>query len=498
MVESARLHVQNLPSTSYGLEQDSAEDAVELKDVIESVGWRWFHMRLLALTWIFQVAPAAIIGAVPFVLRHVREEYHVSMSFVSAISSATMVGSAIGTILFGWLNDVWGRKRSCLLASLGMGLLCALHLALPRAHLSNGAANADFALLVALRFGIGIFFAGAAGTLTQLLLSEFLPSRFRGTVLTCGNAGWSFGTIYVLLILRAFDDNWRLILAAPTLVAAVAFALFFHCSESMRWLFVMGREEEGRVVLGSVVASQVLLATPGTESDHQVVPRRIVVTRNDQRSKKVMDTSLGKNLSKLFEREYRVLTLCSISLQVSLNAASYISSVWFPEVIQKLMNVPTMPYTLFIYCEILGWISVFLVAYLLDAWGRRPTLIGLFALTTLLIFSFEVVPPTYEWLAMVYLLQSMCINGLWPAMTAYLGECFPTSIRGVANSLGGVCGRIASVVGPLICGFLLDRSASSSHPYRPVVMLSAGLFAMGCVGAYFIPCETANASMEDV
>eukprot|EP00927_Polykrikos_kofoidii_P043112 TRINITY_DN3717_c0_g3_i1.p1 TRINITY_DN3717_c0_g3~~TRINITY_DN3717_c0_g3_i1.p1 ORF type:complete len:562 (-),score=54.23 TRINITY_DN3717_c0_g3_i1:78-1763(-) len=498
MSEAAPLSGNSLPGTSYGLEREAAEDSVELKDVVEAVGWRRYHMGLLFLTWLIQLAPASVVGAIPFVLRQVRKEFHVNETMVASVGSATMVGSIVGVMIFGWINDVWGRQRAAVTTCVGMGLMCLLHLLLPRPEPGDGQAQTEFAFLLALRFFVGIIFAGGSGTNTQLLFSEFIPSQYRGTALTLAHAGWSVGSIYILCVSRVFETNWRLILAAPSLVAGVALLALLRCPESLRWLFVMGRGEEGRKVLSNVMASPVLFAPPTTDVDLRALPRRIVLSQECQTLKTQSNAGMWESISELFGPDHRRVTLCTLLMMLSLNGGSYIAQIWFPEMITRLMDLPTMPYQLFMWCEILGWVGVAAEACVVDRWGRRPLLVSLLGVTAVLTYAFTVVPKTYEWLATLYIVHSIIVNTLWPAMLAYIAECFPTSIRGMATSFPLFWGRISAVVSPIMFGWLLDSNEHSPNPLRPSLILTTGIFAVGCVGALLIPRETANVSMEDV
>lgn len=499
MADSAvTLRGQGDPEASYGAAQATGEDAVELKDVVEGIGLRMYHVGLFFLTWVIQLAPAAIIMSIPFVLRPIREEYRVNKTTVATIGGATMVGSIFGVLLFGLLNDWAGRRRAGLVAALGMGVLVALHFALPRAQPGVDPAWGDFALLVALRVVIGVFFAGAAGSFAQLLFSEFLPSRLRGALLTWANAGWSLGTIYMIFVAWTFEGQWRLILAAPALGALLGFVVLILGPESARWLFVVGRGEEGREVLGRVLASRELLAHSGDMPALGAVPRKVVVAQGDQTSRNHAKAGLLADLKELFGPSLYRVTLCSIILQSAVNGGSYIQLVWFPEMVQELMRLPRMPYQLFIYGEFAGWAGVAITSYLLDAWGRRPVLNLLLCVSACLILSFTIVPQEFVWLAAIYLMLQSVNGGLWPAMLTYVVECFPTNIRGTGNSLCQFCGRLSAVALPVLFGWVLDSEAHGLPPLPTALVLTSVIYVIGLVGALLIPWETANAKMEDI
>jgi len=338
---------------SYGSTPGEQQDVYELADVMDGFGIRTYHYRVLLLSWVLQICPASVVMATPFVLKSIREEYGVNRPTVALIGSAVTLGAVCGVLLFGPLHDHIGRKRSNLLAVLGIGVLAVLHVALP-SHLEDpGQVEVrSFVCLVTLRFAIGIFFGGAAGY-ALLHFVEFLPSRLRGLMMTMSSMGWSLGTLYSIWVASAFSNQWRVVLASPILACLLAFPTLLFGPESPRWLFAVGREQESKAVLSELAASRRLLSPELPTRTLNAVPERVLLSHKAVDPEK--DTSLCADVRTLFGPQLRRVTIVTMVIQVSVNGASYVNLIWLPEILTGLLDVPRVPYEMFVYSEMVGW-----------------------------------------------------------------------------------------------------------------------------------------------
>merc|ERR550537_706491 len=116
-------------------------------------------------------------------------------------------------------------------------------------------------------------------------------------------------------------------------------------------------------------------------------------------------------------------------------------------------------------------------------------------------WGLAVVPRTYGSITATFLCLSFVGGGIWPAMTAYTNECFPTALRGTGSAFCQALGRGSAVLFPVLIGFVLDDAmgwAPRLPPLDTALCITAGISVLGAVGAALIPVETANAKMEDI
>lgn len=204
-------------------------------------------MVVLTAALVIDVMKPASLG---FVLPGVRAEYELGTLQVAWLPFAALCGTVLGSILWGVLADVFGRRASILLSSvLFVGTsICG---AMP-----------SFGWNVGMCFLMG---AAAGGMLpvTYALLAETMPARHRGWVLVLVGGLGSVGGYLVASLAAAWLEpilSWRALwfLNLPTGLALVALSALIP--ESPRFLLRLGRREEARATLarfGSILRDDV-------------------------------------------------------------------------------------------------------------------------------------------------------------------------------------------------------------------------------------------------
>jgi putative MFS transporter len=440
--------------------------------------------------------------ATPYVLSSLRNEYGVGRATAALIGSAVTLGAVIGTFMFGRLHDLVGRRVSHMIGVACIGFFASMHMMLPvvGADQKGGVeAGYAFALLVMLRFVLGIFFPGPA-SFAALYLIEFLPSQLRGFVVTLCIAGWSFGTLYSISVAFAFEGNWRMILAAPVPMCIVAMIALAASPESPRWLYVIGRKDDGRSVLNHVFGSKIIMPSTVANPWHHT-PKHVQVSKVDEEKVALTGNSTLEDLRRLFQAKLRRTVLTCALVQMAVNGASYAMLIWSADILTQLLGIEHAPYEIFVYSEMVGWIGTGIAACLLDSLGRKLILIFSLLATAFCVWGLTMVPRTYVWICAMFLGQSCVGGGIWPAMTAYTNECFPTALRGTGSALVQASGRGMAVFFPIFLGAVLDNKTgltSRMPPIEVALCITAGVSIIGAVGAMLIPQETANAKMDDV
>jgi len=493
------------------LDNDDKDDPVQLSDLVENCGIRLYHAFILVLCCIMLMCPATANHAIPLLIDTIKAEYRLDHTAAATIGSGVLLGSVIGVLVFGWLNDKIGRKRSTLIAIFGIGLCEVAHLYLPwEGGQKHGALYwKGFVMLFGLRILLGVFFGGVAGY-ANLMLIEVLPSMHRGMVMTVMGAGWSCGTLLSLSLVSNMEQaRWRSTLAAPAFfcVSAAIICMAF-CPESPRWLFVVGREEEAREVLRHIVQSPVLLESPWGRVDR--LPSKIVISTGfiSAETPRTLISS-RTDYNNYMDRHLVLVVFGAILIQVSVQGASYGSFVWMPKLLQDLLSTSETHYDIFAYSEVLGTASSIACAVFLDTYGRKKALLCIITGWLITTGMMAMVPRTYTWVMSAFMLQQCVSSGIWPAMMVYCAECFPTVLRGTLGALCQGCGRMSAVVAPILLGAMLDGKIDTSQAQARAQMPSTskietalfsicGMLMIGVVGALSIPRETANIKMDDV
>ncbi|HEX3449199.1 MAG TPA: MFS transporter, partial [Isosphaeraceae bacterium] len=218
--------------------------------------WHWKVIVALGITWVIDGLEVTLVGAISPILEH-PETLHFSSTQNGLLNTAYLIGAVTGALIFGYLTDLWGRKK---LFTITLGLY------LSAAFLTAWAWDFwSFALFRCLT-GAGI---GGEYAAINSAIDELIPARLRGRVdlaingtFWVGAAAGSLATV-VLLDPRiiAINLGWRLGFGIGALLGLVIIFVRNSIPESPRWLMTRGKKEEAEQIVAEV--EQAIESEPG-------------------------------------------------------------------------------------------------------------------------------------------------------------------------------------------------------------------------------------------
>lgn len=146
---------------------DHAGTSFEAPDSTPLNRWHAGTLLVLTLGLIIDVMKPATLG---FVLPGMAEEYGIDRSQVALLPLVALTGTTIGSFLWGWLADIYGRRVSILLSTI-LFVSTAICGAMP---------EFEWNLLMCFLMGIS---AGGMLPVVYTLLAEVMPPRHRSWVL---------------------------------------------------------------------------------------------------------------------------------------------------------------------------------------------------------------------------------------------------------------------------------------------------------------------------
>lgn len=196
----------------------------------------WLLMLVLIIALGIDIMKPASLG---FTIPGMIDEYHQTKATVSLVPFFALVGTVVGSIAWGALADIYGRKATILLSAV-MFVGTSICGAMPSLYWNVG-----------MCFMMG---AAAGGMLpvTYALLAEMMPSRHRGwSLVLVGGLGAAVGYFaasgFSALLQPIF--SWRILwlLNLPTGLSLVLLGALIP--ESAKFLLARGRTEEARRVM---------------------------------------------------------------------------------------------------------------------------------------------------------------------------------------------------------------------------------------------------------
>src|SRR3954447_6229703 len=370
----------------------------------------WTLMSVLVIALIIDVMKPASLG---FTIPGMVSEYGVPKSTASLVPFFALVGTVIGSIVWGVIADVYGRKASILLSAV-MFVGTSICGAMP-----------------SLAWNIGMCFmmgAAAGGMLpvTYALLAEMMPSKHRGWALVLvgglGAVGGYFAAVRLSELLQP-TFGWRILwlLNLPTGLSLVLRGVLIP--ESAKFLLARGRREEASRVMERF----------GSRARH-ISPAETLALERGPSVALTGRAFLGKLLA---------LSLAAICFGL----INFGLLLWLPaDLVAKGYSMEVSS-KLLAESALIAFPTVFIVAYLYSSWSTKWSVVGSVAVTLaglLGVLQLEFTGTGSPVLPVALLIVGT--NALIAMLLPYAAESFPLRIRGRTTGTVAACSKAGGML----------------------------------------------------
>lgn len=396
--------------------------------VVQSLPFRWgVQGRIFligGLGFMFDAWDVTLNGALIPAVMH---EWDLSRPTAALLSTANLIGMAVGAVIWGTVADRIGRRRAFTWTLLLFAVFTAA-----------GALAPGFWLFTLFRFLAGVGLGGCI-PVDYALVGEFTPRRVRGRVLTAMDGWWPIGATLAFFVsawLLAATGTWRLSLAVMILPALLVFFVRLGVPESPLFLAARGREQEARAVVDDMVRR--------TGAD----PVEYVVTAEPPSRHGRMPAWLAQLVS--LWREAPGVTAVCWALFLTVLLVYYLALNWMPSILQDAGLGATASLISGAGMAAAGLVGVVVAAALVDAWGRKLVLaVSAPAAAALLVVVAATLRDPRA--AVVWLLVfGAVIQVAIPVLYAYASELYPTHLRASGFGWASTMSRLGAGVGPLV------------------------------------------------
>ncbi|MFZ2481284.1 MAG: MFS transporter [Propioniciclava sp.] len=409
------------------------------------------HTRLLVGSGIGWALDAMDVGLISFVMAALAVSWKLDATTLSVIGSIGFVGMALGASLGGLLADRFGRRQVFALTLLVYGIATGA-----------SALVGSVAALIVLRFLVGLGL-GAELPVASTLVSEYAPRRIRGRVVVALEAFWALGWIGAALLgyllVPASENGWRWALAVGIVPTLYALVVRYGLPESVRFSESKGRFDEAEASVRRFEDAAGVAPVPSPN----VAPVQ------------------SRGTVSIWSPELRGRTAALWIVWFCINLSYYGAFIWIPSLLvaRGFPLVKSFEFTLIITLAQIPGYAV--AAWLIEKWGRRPTLATFLAGSALAAVGFGL--ATTEWsILLTGCLLSFFNLGAWGALYAVGPELYPTTIRGTGAGAAAAFGRIASIIAPLLVPIMLGAGGSVL-----VFGVFGAAFALAAIAATRLP-----------
>ena len=421
---------------------------VDVEDVLRAGGFTSFHRRAVAVTgfaWTFVAMEILLVG---FTVPVFTALWGISGSLAGWITASALAGSLVGSVVFGRLADLIGRRRIFVSAILWYASFTAL------TALAWGPWSVSGFRFLA---GIGL---GALLVVDPSMLSEYLPPQNRGRFLVFLDFFWPVGLLlatglsWIFLDQVGGDSGWRYLFLAASFPAFLAFLARLNLPESPYWLARKGRKGEAASVLEEITGRPVVADELGVVEERRSSVRELVSQKLRSRSAMI------------------------VLVWIALNISYYGLFLWLPFVLQAEKEFSINVYLLLTLSALSQFPGYAASIWLVERIGRKPTLTLFLALGGVSGLTFALADTQAVYVASLFFVGFFNL-GAWGAVYPYTAELFPTHLRSSAFGMVEGFGKGAAIGGPYLFGALIDWSGDTvwSLVFIALVMV-AGAAAM--------------------
>ena len=384
----------------------------------------WGLMAVLVVALVIDVMKPASLG---FTVPGMIAEYGVPKKTVSLVPFFALAGTVAGSVLWGWIADVYGRKASILLSAV-MFVGTSICGAMP-----------SLAWNIAMCFMMG---AAAGGMLpvTYALLAEMMPSRHRGWSLVLvggmGAVGGYFAASGMSAVLQPVF-GWRILWLANLPTGLTLVLLGALIPESAKFLLARGRVAEAEVVMRQFGATAQAARPPRVAAPRAPALRGLHL--------------YGK---------LAALSICALSWGL----VNFGLLLWLPaDLVARGYSVGVSS-RLLAESALIAFPTVFVAALLYSRWSTKWALATMIALTLaglLLVLRLEMAGGGSPVLPVALLIVGT--NGIIAIVLPYAAESFPMRVRGRATGWVAACTKAGGLIaqGLTIGGVALSMGSAA-------------------------------------
>lgn len=417
-----------------------------------------FHVRVCLYTIGGFFCDGYILGSIGLALPLIVPEMGLGSLWSGLLGAAALVGIFFGALLLGPVTDRVGRQKMLVADLLLFTLASILQLFV------TGPTE-----LLILRFILG-FAIGADYAIAPALLSEFLPRRARGRLLSSLNATFTVGFVAsygVGFALQAAlgDASWRWMLAASAVPAFITLLLRLGMPESPRWLMSKGHVDEARTVLAEHLG-------PEYELDEQVEPRRQTRYRE------------------LFSTKYRGRTVFAGMFWFCQVFPYFGIGVFLPSIVAAFgIGSGVLGEAFYNLLLLLGAIVGLII---MDMLPRRAFVIWSFLIVGVALLLLGLYPTAPIWLLMpTFLIMAFVLSAAADLESAYPSEVFPTEVRASGVGLASAVSRVGAAISTFLLPIILQGLGIG-----PTMLILAAVVGVGLLISIALAPETRHLPLE--
>lgn len=406
------------------------------------------HKNTWKIAFVFAFISLVIDGVdimlLSFSLTSLKAEFGLTSFQAGMLGSSSLAGMALGGITGGWACDKFGRVKTIAWSVVFFSVMtCILGF------------TQSYEQFMILRF-IGAFGLGSLYMACNTLMAEYVPTKYRTTVLGTLQTGQTVGYIVATLLAGAIipDHGWRMLFYVTIIPAAFALIFMRFVPEPASW-------QEAKI-------------EQFKRKELKIEPTPKAITA------KAPSESVYKRI--FGHTQHRKMFLLWMSTAAFLQFGYYGVNNWMPTYLETELNMNFKALTGYMVGAYTAMILGKIIAgYAADKLGRRATFVfGTVATAAFLpVIIFFNTPTNIAYLLITF---GFLYGIPYGVNATYMAETFSTDVRGTA--IGGAynMGRLGAAIAPATIGII----AAGGSFTMAFILMGAAYFIAGVIPGLFI------------
>lgn len=406
-----------------------------------------------------------------FVLPGMANEYNLKspLNPLGSISAALVplagiIGTVLGSFIWGWLGDRIGRRASILLAAVTF------------IGTSVCGSMPTFTMNIFMCFIMGL---GVGGMLPIMytIMAETIPARHRGWVMVL--IGGDVIGAYILTSWLAAElvpvYSWRILWLIGLPTGTFLILLNRWIPESPRYLLSRGWNEEAKKVMKRYGAAII----------------------EEESSELNVENTVKDRFAQLFQPPFNKITAAIVLMALGIGFVSFGFKLWIPSNLQEMGFTEAEANFLLRDSALIGFPLNFLIAWMYGFWSSKKTLVMLSGLTASSLIGFTIagdaVASNQILLHVLLVIPIWGVSSLVAVLSAYCVEIYPTRLRSRGSGLGAGFSKAGGV---LIIGLVVVSVAPPS--IMGTALVGAVPMGLAALALSFFGVETHKRPLEEI
>ncbi len=373
--------------------------------------------------WLFSVYDFILFGTL---LPVIAQDFKWSTATSTGVATWVALGTFLVALLVGPITDYFGRRNALVITVGGAALSSGLTAFTP---------SALYLILVRALSGFGY----SEQAVNTTYLSEIYGPRRRGFIYSFIQGGWPIGVLFAsfMAIVLLPVVGWRGVFLVSTLPVIIILLLRFNLKESPRYehmVSVRNLEAEGKTAEAEELGREY-----GIDADRSTKFTYVQLFGADIRKHTIFLG--GAFLLNWFA--VQIFAVLGTTVLTQGKGISFSNSLF-----------------LLILSNALAYVGYVAHGYIGDFIGRRETIAGAWILSGISYTIMLLIPSNYWAVLIAYSVGLFFLIGSYSALFTYMGESFPTRIRGTGSSFINAMGPIGGVLGSLLFTSVLRGGAN--------------------------------------